>query len=75
MTTYLNAAMRVIRAHQHRPSLTIAETAEAVKNLALRISSGTAGPSQVDLATKLERATGCSVVVLAVYAEDWPHWN
>ena len=75
MIPYLTDAMRVIRAHQHRPSLTIAEAAEALKELALRISAGTAGPALVDLATELERATGCSAIVLAVYAEDWPDWK
>jgi hypothetical protein len=45
---------------------------KAIKEGALRIAQGTAGPETQQLAAKLEKVTGCSIAELAAFAEDWP---
>jgi hypothetical protein len=69
---HLTASMRVIRAHQHRPALVVADAQEAVKELALRLARKAATPDDLVLKEKLRKATGISVSELARYAEEWP---
>jgi hypothetical protein len=69
---HLTATMRVLRFHYARPSLTVADAAEAVRKLALRVGNADASRDELALEAKLQRATGVSVTELAQLAEDWP---
>lgn len=69
---HLTASMRVLRAHQHRPALIVADAHEAVKELAYRLGTDAATPDDLVLEEKLRKATGVSVAELAHFAEDWP---
>jgi rRNA-processing protein FCF1 len=69
---HLTASMRVLRAHQHRPALTVQDAHDAVKELALRLGSGTATREDQALEEKLRKATGVEIAELARHAEDWP---
>jgi hypothetical protein len=51
---------------------TFEDTRHAVQEAALRIAQSVAGPETQELAAKLEKATRCSIVELAVHAEQWP---
>jgi rRNA-processing protein FCF1 len=64
--------MRVLRSHQHRPALTVQDAQEAIKDLALRLSSGAVTLEDQALEEKLKKATGISVAELAHFAVDWP---
>ena len=64
--------MRVLRAHQHRPALTVQDAHEAVKDLALRLGTDAATVEDQVLEEKLKKATGVSVSELARFAEHWP---
>jgi hypothetical protein len=68
---HLTATMRVLRFHYARPSLSIRDARDAVKDLALRVGAGDASRDDYVLEEKLRRATGVSVVELAHSAEDW----
>jgi hypothetical protein len=72
MSKHLTASMRVLRAHQHRPTLKVAEAPELVKELALRLGTGDATVDDLVLEEKLRKATGVGVAELAQFAEDWP---
>jgi hypothetical protein len=50
----LTASMRVTRSHQHRPSLTVQDAPEAIKEAALNAATGAPGPETQALVTKLE---------------------
>jgi hypothetical protein len=69
---HVTAAMQVVRAHQRRRHITLADTRHAIEEAALRIAEGIAGPEKQELAAKLEKMTGVSISGLAVHAEDWP---
>jgi hypothetical protein len=64
--------MRVVRAHQHRPALTVQDAQEAVKDLALRLAAGAPTLEDQAFEEKLNKATGVSVAELAHFAKDWP---
>jgi len=68
----LTASKKVVRAHQGRRHVTIADTRRAVQEAALRVADGTAGLESISLAAMLEKMTGVSISELAVHAEDWP---
>ena len=69
---HLTAAMQVVRAHQRRRHVTVADTRDAIKEAALHNATGAPGPETVPLVAKLEKATGCSIAELVTYAEHWP---
>ena len=69
---HLTASMQVLRAHQRRRHVTVADAREAVKEAALMTATGMPGPETQALVAKLEKVTGCSIADLAVHAEDWP---
>ena len=69
---HLTASKKVVRAHQGRRHVTIADTRRAVQEAALRVADGTAGLESISLAAMLEKMTGVSISELAVHAEDWP---
>jgi hypothetical protein len=69
---HLTASMRVLRAHQHRPALVVADAHEAVKELAMRLGAGAATGDDLVLEEKLRKATGVSVTELVRFAEAWP---
>ena len=69
---HLTASLQVVRAHQRRRHVSIEDARKAIKEGALRIAQGTAGPETQQLAAKLEKVTGCSIAELAAFAEDWP---
>ena len=64
--------MQVLRAHQRRRHVTVAEAREAVKEASLLTATGMPGPETQALVAKLEKVTGVGVSELAVFAEDWP---
>jgi hypothetical protein len=67
---HLTASMRVIRAHQRRPALTVQDAHETVKELAPRLGTGAATLEDQALEEKLKKATGLSVAELARFAEE-----
>jgi len=64
--------MRVLRFHLARPSLTVTEAHDKVKELALRLGTDEATKDDQVLEEKLRKATGVSVAELADFAEHWP---
>jgi len=64
--------MQVLRAHQRRRHITVAEAREVVKEAALLTVTGMPGPETQALVAKLGKATGVSASEFAVFAEDWP---
>lgn len=63
--------MRVIRAHLHVRSVSIANARSEVLHAASRIEAGTAGEEIEVLRVRLEQATGLSIADLAKQAENW----
>jgi hypothetical protein len=53
--------MRVLRAHQRRPALTVQDAHDAVKALALWLGTGKATAEDLVLEEKLKKATGVDV--------------
>jgi hypothetical protein len=70
---HLLATMRVLRFRYGRPSLSIQDAHDAVKELATRLGKGEP-PRDADLVLEetLRRATGIGARELAQFAEDWP---
>jgi len=69
---HLTATTRVMRVHFARPSFTVAEAHDKVKELALRLGTEETSKDDLVLEEKLRKATGVSVAELAKFAEHWP---
>lgn len=69
--THLTASMRVIRAHLKMRHVTVQDAHDDVKALALRAVDGTLHEDDARLIAKLEKACGCSLSELAIYADGW----
>lgn len=72
MAKHLTASMRVVRAHLRQRHVSIEVARDVIKRGAQLLASGAAGPETEDLATRLKKATGCSMAELAAQAEGWP---
>ena len=70
--THLTATMRVLRFHLARPTLTVGDAHDQVKELALRLGAGEPTRDDLVLEEKLRKATGVNAADLARFAEDWP---
>ena len=68
----LRHPMRVLRFQLARPTLTVTEAHNKVKELALRLGTDEPTKDAQVLEDKLKKATGVSVAELAKHAEDWP---
>ena len=70
---HLTASMKVLPAHRRRRHVTVGDAREAIKHAAyLAGIGGDPGPETQTLTARLEKATGVSISVLAIHAEDWP---
>jgi len=69
---HLTASMKVLRAHQRRRHVTVDDVRSAIKDAAPLAGIGDPGPETQALVARLQKATGCSIAELAMYAEDWP---
>ena len=63
--------MRVIRAHLHVRSVSIANARSEVLHVASRIEAGTGGEEIEALRVRLEQTTGVSIAELAKHAKNW----
>lgn len=69
--THLTASMRVIRTFELSGRVSVAGARDEVLGLAMRLARGTATERDGRLIEKLEKACGCSLAELAVFADDW----
>jgi hypothetical protein len=72
MPRHLTVSMRVIRAYTGVRSLTPAEAASKVQEVAARMAEGDASLETRGLAARLEDGTRCRIAELAVHAKEWP---
>jgi hypothetical protein len=57
---------------QRRRHVTIDDARRAIVESAVFLAAGDPGPETQSLVAKLEKATGCGIGDLAVYADQWP---
>ena len=69
---HLAASLQVVRLHQRRRHIAVADPRRAVTEAAQRVAEGVAGPESAALVAKLEKATGVSIAELPAAAEQWP---
>jgi hypothetical protein len=68
---HLAATIQIVSAQRRGRHVTIAEAHRTVREAALRVAQGTAGPETQLLVAKLQKVTGSSIAQLAMHAEDW----